>query len=332
MNNQVWSCACGAAGMTGKFCAECGSPKSAASDGSPKPAVTPGGSERKYSPPPLPAPEGKVISLSLGGGHMSRFSFYNFYLREKNGQVLFDARFWAGGKEIALGNAAAAQEDMDALRTLCEQYALAERQRTYCKPIPGSGPFMYDAPMRSLDVRWENGARLDAGIDFGNLDDLRDFLEALAVRIYEAKPRPAGEIVSLHVFNGDHFVKTDYYRFRIRQKEGQVLLDALYYLGDNESFDEVNLEGVAVFPEDMAHLRAICARYDLAARQRSYAWPMMPPFGPIAQAKYGWQLEVIWANGVQLDCEKTFVWNGRKYSGLMEDLKDFFIALGNKHS
>jgi len=159
--------------------------------------------------------EGSVVSLSLSGGHMSLYSYYSFYLREKDGQVLFDVRCWvdngdANGyshREIVLENTVAAQEDMDALRVLCERYHLARRRETYQKPKPGSGPFVRDAPTRNLDVRWDNGARLDAGIDFGNLDDLLAFFQALAVRIYETKPRPEGEIVSLPLFNGDHFVR-----------------------------------------------------------------------------------------------------------------------------
>jgi len=334
--NQDWTCACGAI-IQGKFCAECGQPRSSATGKSgekpsqPQPAGNPGGMDDAYQYAEVrqPAPEGKVISLSLGGGHMSRYSFYNFYLREKNGRVLYDARFWTGNNEIALGNAVAAREDMEALRALCEQYALAERQRTYRKRKPGSGPFMYDAPMRSLDVRWENGARLDAGIDFPEIPELRDFLEALAVRVYEAIPRPEGEIVSLHLFNGDHFVKTNYYRFHIRQEEERIRLDALYYLGGNESFDEVKLENAPVSPEDMAALRGLCAKYDLAARQRGYAWPMMPPFGPIAEAKYGWQLEAVWANGARLDCEESIA-RGDEMKDMKKRLKKFFIKLGNK--
>jgi len=78
----------------------------------------------------------------------------------------------------------------------------------------------------------------------------------------------------------------------------------------------------------MARLRVIYARYNLAARQHSYAWPMMPPFGLIAQAKYGWQMEAVWANGVRLDCEESFARGG----DLKEALKNFFTALGNKHN
>lgn len=135
------------------------------------------------SRPPQPAPEGNVISLSLSGGHMTRDSFYSYYLREKDSQVLFDANCWVDGREITLESATATQENMEELRALCETYNLARRQQTYRKPDPNARPFLRDAPMRRLSVRWENDAQLSAGIDFGNLDDLLVFFEELAIEI-----------------------------------------------------------------------------------------------------------------------------------------------------
>jgi hypothetical protein len=147
---------------------------------------------RGKTPPPedkasLP-PEGEVVSLSLGAGHMTRDSFYSFYLREKDGQVLFAAHFWImedGGdiREITLESAAAAPEDLAVLRALCREYGFAERQQTYRKPTPDPNLFIADAPMFGLDVRWENGARLDADTAFGSEQALRDFFEALANRL-----------------------------------------------------------------------------------------------------------------------------------------------------
>ena len=130
---------------------------------------------------PLP-PEGEVISLSLGGGHMTRDSFYNYYLREKDGQVLLDTHYWVVSgddyREIILENAEAAQEDLDALRALCDEYHFAQRQKDYRK-----GPFIADAPMLGLEAVWENGARLDADTSFGSEQALRAFFEALATRM-----------------------------------------------------------------------------------------------------------------------------------------------------
>ena len=130
-------------------------------------------------------PEGEVVSLCLGGGHMAMDSFYSYYLREKDGQVLFDAHYWLiegdDYREITLENTAAAQEDLDAMRALCAEYGFAELQKAYRKPKPGSGPFIADAPMFGLDITWENGARLDADTDFGSEQALRSFFEALAL-------------------------------------------------------------------------------------------------------------------------------------------------------
>ena len=149
-----------------------------------------GGCRGKTPPPedgaPLP-PQGEVVSLRLGGGHMTRDSFYSFYLREQDGRVLLDAHYWIadGGdmREITLEAAAAAPEDMDALRALCGEYSFAERQRTCRKQEPAPGLFIADAPVFGMEVVWENGARLDADTDFGSEQALRDFLETLANRL-----------------------------------------------------------------------------------------------------------------------------------------------------
>jgi len=148
-----------------------------------------GGCGKKTPPEPGPglSAQGDVVSLTLGENHMTRYDFYSYHLREKDGQILFDAHYWAEEdeeyREITLENAAAAREDMEALRALCGEYHFAERQRDYRKPKPGSGPFVADAPTLGLDVIWENGARLDADTDFGSEQALRAFFETLATRL-----------------------------------------------------------------------------------------------------------------------------------------------------
>jgi len=132
-----------------------------------------------------PPPEGEVVSLSLGGGHMTRDSFYSFSLREKNGQVLFDASYLVADgddiREVTLENAAAAQEDLDALRALCEEYGFAEKLWTRRKPKPG--PFVADGPCVHFEITWEDGTRLYADTVFDGELALHDFFEALANRL-----------------------------------------------------------------------------------------------------------------------------------------------------
>jgi hypothetical protein len=128
-------------------------------------------------------PEGEVISLSLSGGHMARDSFYGYYLREKDGIFLLDANFWADENEVELEGVTVPRERVDELRVICAKYGFAEQQKKYRAPKPGKGPFVADAPMLSLAVVWENGARLDAKTDFGSERELRDFFEKLSIEL-----------------------------------------------------------------------------------------------------------------------------------------------------
>ena len=129
-----------------------------------------------------PLPEGRVISLYFSGNQMR--DYYGYHLREQDGQILFDARcnrFRNEFQEINLENAIAAPEDLETLRALCEAHGFAEKLRTYREPKPG--PFVADGSSVHFDVTWEDGTRLYAGTVFDGEQALRDFFEALAIRL-----------------------------------------------------------------------------------------------------------------------------------------------------
>jgi len=139
--------------------------------------------------------EGNIISLkiSYAGSSMLQYSGYSYYLCEENGEILFDAHLYIVGedvREITLDKAVATQEDMEALRNICEEYNLAEKQktsRTYKIPFWRKimSKHISDGPVSDiiLEAVWENGATLFISPD--NTSDLLNFFKELAIRLNE---------------------------------------------------------------------------------------------------------------------------------------------------
>jgi hypothetical protein len=163
-----------------------------------------------YEKPARPFAEGNVISLWVSGSQYSlaRNLYYNYHLREENGGVLFDARYFIGVDEITLEKITAAHEDMEQLNALCDKYMLVEKQKTtadvtsaYIVPpwkhiIPrlrrtADGVVIIDTSKDggsggySVAAIWENGIRFDTKDLFGNGEVLRTFFQSIADRLKE---------------------------------------------------------------------------------------------------------------------------------------------------
>jgi hypothetical protein len=142
--------------------------------------------------------DGNVISLKItySGSSMVQYTGYSYHLREENGEILFDAHLYIVGeevREITLGKVAAAQEDMETLRNICDEYGFAEKQKTapdnnnvsFGRKIIDKifGGQIKDGPVSDviLEVIWDNEASLVTKPD--NTSDLLDFFKELAIRL-----------------------------------------------------------------------------------------------------------------------------------------------------
>jgi hypothetical protein len=137
------------------------------------------------------AAEGKIMSLSFSGNSMVRTDAYSYTLHETDGEILFNAFYFIrdsnGIKEIRR-ELPVTGEDMEALRKLCDNCKLVQKQRT---PPPPKTPVekliasqIKDAPNVSLSVKWENGARYrESGMSVSCDNVLRKFFKDLAARV-----------------------------------------------------------------------------------------------------------------------------------------------------
>ncbi|MCL2816614.1 MAG: hypothetical protein FWD23_18605 [Oscillospiraceae bacterium] len=137
--------------------------------------------------------EGDITSLkiSYSGSGMMQYTDYNYYIREENGEILFDAHFYIVGEDvrkITLEKISSAQEDMEALRDICDEYDFARTQKkapVYKVPFWRKimGNHISDGPVGDviLEITWENGAALAISPD--NMLNLLNFLKELAIRL-----------------------------------------------------------------------------------------------------------------------------------------------------
>ena len=156
------------------------------------------------SAPEKPAAEGKIVSLefSYGGNGRNPFTAYRYYLREENGEILFDAHGYADNSRIDVNveKAVVSREDIDAVIEICGgNSTLAEQQKDYA--VAASSVYIVppwreiydrinemqttDGPFHKkiFEIVWENGAALNANTTFGSEEALKTFFYDLATRL-----------------------------------------------------------------------------------------------------------------------------------------------------
>jgi hypothetical protein len=126
------------------------------------------GKNRLPKDTPSPLADGKVISFSIEGRvDMVRDSFFKYYLRQEDGELLFDASYGVidddGFKQIELEKKIVKQEDMEVLRALCEKFNFTQKQRDYrpqkqTRAQKKNASQIMDGSYAGCTVIWENGA------------------------------------------------------------------------------------------------------------------------------------------------------------------------------
>jgi hypothetical protein len=142
---------------------------------------------------PLQPAEGKVVSFRIGGGGMTRDSFDHVHLREKEGNVWFDASFFVIEndelRQIEWKEKRVTQEDMEALRTLCDVYKFIQKQKDNRPHKPTRAERrkalqIMDGTTVNCTVIWENGAEYqESGQSIECESAMKRFFEALVERI-----------------------------------------------------------------------------------------------------------------------------------------------------
>jgi hypothetical protein len=146
-----------------------------------------GGQSRR----PLPAAEGKIVSFCIGGGGMTRDSFYHYHLREKEGNVWFDASCFVmeedGLRQIEWKEKRVPKEEMEALRTLCVACNFTQKQNRPHKPTRAERKRalqIMDGSSVRCTVVWENGAEYqESGQTIGCESVMKQFFEVLVAQI-----------------------------------------------------------------------------------------------------------------------------------------------------
>ena len=178
------------------------------------------------SKPEEKAPEGKVVSVRLSCANISRRqrekgvvskdywvkpNEYCFHLREEGGEFNFDGYcifheincIHLGNRALKLKKISAAQEDMEALRTICEKNAFSEKWYSSLKKKIEDKKNIFgcdgEKERDRLEVIWENGARLDMRLYFDKKYiasmELKSYFCKLAERLDKTLPAD-GKIVS----------------------------------------------------------------------------------------------------------------------------------------
>jgi hypothetical protein len=120
---------------------------------------------------------------------MVQYTGYSYYIREENGEILFDAHFYIVGedvREITLEKTIVKQEDMETLREICGEYNFAEApvyKESFLKKIFSKQ--IKDGPVNNviLKIIWENGTELVTSSK--KTSNLLDFFKELALRLNE---------------------------------------------------------------------------------------------------------------------------------------------------
>jgi len=289
-----------------------------------------------YTVPEKPSAEGRVVSLefSYKGSMMSQYSDYRYYIREENGEVLFDAHSYFGKnfKKITLENAVVTREDMDALIKIYGEKNLAEKQKN--QAIASSSVYIappwaktYREIMKNavtdgphypeiFQAKWENGATLYTSPPHGDEKlILLNYLDMMMIRL--ALPPAEGDIISFEFYGRDGIGHWDSYSYRMYEEDNKIIFYAFYA----EDYKRKKLLGISVTREDMEALQAICEKYDFAGNQQTYRPSLPPDFNPdpIEGEEKQTFLKIEWKNGAILNANMMF--------GSEESLKTFLFEL-----
>jgi len=293
-----------------------------------------------YSVPKKPKAEGKIVSLEFSyAGGTAHASDYRYYLREENGEALFDALCYVeqpgcfgfdSHTKLTPEKAVALREDIDAVIEICGgNSTLAEQQKKYIAAkssvyiVPPWRKIydrlmerqMMDGPYHSqyFTLKWENGAELLTSPPDGRKLVLFNYLEMLAIRL--ALPPAEGDVVSFLFYGRDGIGNWDSYRYALYECKGEILFDAHYSVG----YEKRQHIRVVAAHEDMEELQAICGKYAFAAAQQTYRPALPPDFDPEKREEKQTFIEVNWKNGAALNANTAF--------GGGDVLKTFFYDL-----
>ena len=226
--------------------------------------------------------KGNIISLKMAGGGTGKDDSYSYYLREKDGETLFDAYYRTycddgEAKEVTITNVAVTQKDMDDMRHRCEKWEPAEKQDN--REMPGNTK--NDSTIIQIEAIWENNAKLETkmvlSVDSRDMMYLLFSFERLTrqlggcYRPMPEEPAAEGKIVSLEFsYGGSGRNPFTAYRYHLREENGEALFDAHCRTGKN--YMEITLEKAVVSREDVDALIEICGGNSiLAKQQKDYA-------------------------------------------------------------
>jgi len=296
---ESWTCECGQADNDAIYCVKCADPKpdvhnwKCPSCGAVNPVKTeapknkycpncgtPRPKSRAKSDTPKPAAEGNVVSFKISGKNRDAGrNSYEYFMREENGRILFDAsyRAYPGGKYkmSSIEGAVADREHMEKLSRLCDKYVRDGN------PVAQK---LLDSPQdlitADVEIVWENGARFDTKISLENIDyesydssdddltgnyvlELFENISKPFKEFYYEKPEgkaAEGNIVSAFYLEGGYRPS---FTYRLREEGSEIVFDF------HTSIRGKNREKAAVSKKEMQQANELFKELNLAQRQKN---------------------------------------------------------------
>ena len=263
------------------------------------------------------------IELSYKGSGMSPYSAYYYRLRVDNGNVLFDARVYAGRKSselLTVKNATISGEAIADVVDICGGIAALQGLRDIPEPSPNPIPspvFVTDGPHHPeiWKVLWDNGTSIRKAPPNDHCKVvLFQYLRMLTFQL--ALPPAEGNMVAMSIYGKRQHGQFSY---GMEPYLGNLTFHTVYTSQDGERMTPPR---AVIAEQDMQALQDICNAYALAEVQHTYK-PALP--AGYTQGDYVYHyycyIEVHWENGAILEAHSAF--------GAEAELESFFrqIAL-----